>query len=60
MSDISVTTPPATIHLSAAERDWIRRQARCARALEAEQHRWVLRAASRTGVSGTTRASARH
>lgn len=46
MSERFISSAPATAKLSPAERDWIRRQARAARALAAEQHRWVRRAAT--------------
>lgn len=49
MSDRVATPDPPTAKLSPAERDWIRRQARSARALTAEQHRWVRRAAASGG-----------
>jgi hypothetical protein len=48
MSDQVVTPPSPATKLSTADREWIRRQARAARALAAEQHRWVLGAASRS------------
>ena len=47
MSDRADTPTPPGARLTASERDWIRRQARSARVLAAEQHLWVLRTASK-------------